>query len=291
MIKKVIQNNLSAARAAEVLTSALRIGCTVLFFYFCSVYLSEKNSGDLLKIGECALLFALTFLPRLFHLQQSAFALCFMLLLLFAGILGSVFDIFAAVPLYDSVIHTLSGVVCTVFVWALLQRRGISLSKKSLFALCLFFCAGISALWEMYEFCVFSALKNPPLAARSLLAEFGLGAAEEAANAAVKENLSLTFGTVQTLVKNAYDTFCDVLCALAGAGLSIGAWILYTKHKNTAASFTLLYSFVILCFREPVRVRIRARVRAVALRRRLPPPTGPLSFLALPTPISCRSKW
>ena len=223
MIQVPVLKKNPLSTAEEVLKLTVRLACAVLFFYFTARLFADRDTRALVKAAECIAIAALTFLPRIFKLTHTYAALSFQALLLFAGVIGSICSVFEAVTWFDALIHFFSGFVCTLFVYDFTKKKHIPLSGGMFVLYSVLFCAGIAALWEIYEFCAFSVGKNIPLAARSFLAEFGMGATKEAAASFIKENVPFTLTTVQGFLKNEYDTFSDVLCALAGSGILAGA--------------------------------------------------------------------
>ena len=222
MIQASVLRRKTLYAAEEGLKLTVRLACAVLFFYFLIKCFTAGDTRALVKAAECIGIAALTFLPRVFKLTGTYASLSFQTLLLFAGVVGSICSVFEYVGWFDSLIHFFSGFVCTLFVYDYTKKKHIPLSG-GMFVLCsILFCAGIAALWEIYEFCAFSIGRNIPLAARSVLAEFGIGNTQEAAASFIKDNIPFTLTTVQGFLKNDYDTFCDVLCALAGSGLLAG---------------------------------------------------------------------
>ena len=222
MIQASVLKRKTLYAAEEGLKLTVRLACAVLFFYFLIRYFTTGDTRALVKAAECIAIASLTFLPRVFKLTRTYAALSFQSFLLLAGVLGSICSVFEYVGWFDSLIHFFSGFVCTLFVYDYTKKKHIPLSG-GMFVLCsILFCAGIAALWEIYEFCAFSVGKNIPLAARSILAEFGIGNTQEAAASFIKENIPFTLTTVQGFLKNEYDTFSDVLCALTGSGILAG---------------------------------------------------------------------
>ena len=222
------------AQAAHQALLFLKTLAAVLFFCFLLLYLHDFEGAQILKALQCAAVFALAFLPRALHLEQSVAALCFAAFLFFAAILGSVFSLFETLRYYDVLIHLLSGVVCVAALRDFLAVKKIALSGGAFVLLALLLTAATAGLWEMYEFVAFHMLKNTAFSLRALLGELGFATAREAASAAIKENVSLYFGTAEGILQNAYDTFCDMLCALAAALLcALGFCANYAVRKKS----------------------------------------------------------
>ena len=222
----MIQLSVLKRNPLHTVEAGLRItvqtGCAVLFVYFAARSVTARDTRSLVKAAECAAIAALTLLPQLLKLTRTYAALSFQAFLLLAGVVGALCGVFETVGWFDTLIHFLSGFVCTLFVYDYLEKKHITVSGKAFVLYCILFCAGISALWEIYEFLAFSAGKNIPLAARGFLAEFGFGTAKETAASFMKENAPFTLSTVQGFLKYEYDTFSDVLCALAGSAVLAG---------------------------------------------------------------------
>ncbi|MBQ6380840.1 MAG: hypothetical protein IJJ41_04460 [Clostridia bacterium] len=220
-----------AARQALLL---LKILAAVLFFCFALLFGRTKDSAMLLKAVQCAAVFALCFLPRALHLGQSASALLFAIFLFIAAILGSVFAFFERFLYYDVAVHLLSGVLCVCALRDFAAVKNTALSGRGFVLAALLVTAALAGLWEMYEFVAFHMLRNTAFSLRAMLGELGFFSAKQAATGAIKENLALSFGTVEGLLQNAYDTFCDMLCALVAGG-SCAVLLCTRKSRNTAA--------------------------------------------------------
>lgn len=229
MVSIQLKQKRHLSTAGEVLKTLLRLCCITAFFYFCAWYFSEHRTHDVWKSAECAALFALSYLPRLVHLQDRLSAVLFYLFLLFAGLVGSVFAVFEKVYAYDSVMHFFCGVVCTVSIWDYFQKTHIHLPAALRFGSMLGFTLAVSAMWEMYEFCVFTIAKNTDVCMPSLLAEFGMPQALQTAQSLIRQSLSQP-ADIQAMVQNRFDTFCDVLCAVCGSTLC--AVLLHKHHKE-----------------------------------------------------------
>ena len=207
-----------ALRAA--LPPVLRFVLAGFFFYFCARYAAHPAAAPLLKLAQCAAAFALSFLPKLLHLEARPSAPLFYGFLFIACVAGSLFELYEKFAFYDVAVHLLSGVQLAVLAADLLQKSGLAVQKKHYIIFALLFTACAAALWEMYEFVAFTALKNTTVAAQSLLAQFGLAPAQQTA-AVLKSNMELSLHNVNALVQNEYDTFCDILCALVTGAVTV----------------------------------------------------------------------
>ena len=195
----------------------LRLCAAGLFFVFLALSFRGGSHQNLLKAAQCAGLFALSFLPRALKMERTTSAAFFSLFLLLAGILGSVLDFYERFAFYDVFIHSLSGAVCVLFVFDAAKKSRFPFLRAHFFAASLVLTLSLAAAWEMYEFVAFSLVPNASFSLRAIAGELGVPAAAQTAKSAVRETLSLSFGTIDSLLKNEYDTFCDVLCALLAA--------------------------------------------------------------------------
>ena len=209
----------------------LRIGLTALFFMFCALYLKTHSADTLKKLIECLVLLAASFLPRLLRLEHARSALVFSLFLFFAGVLGSLFSFYEKFFFYDVLSHLFCGVLTVFIAWDLAPRWRLALGKAQQVGFAMLLTVCIASLWEMYEFTAFSILKDTDFSLHCLLAQFGFPAAQETAVSAVKESVTFNFHTVQSLITGAYDTFCDVACALVSGALT--AFILTKRQART----------------------------------------------------------
>ncbi|MBR0415156.1 MAG: DUF2238 domain-containing protein [Clostridia bacterium] len=203
------------------LPPVLRLVSVVLFFYFCARYWAAPSPALLLKLLQSAAAFALTFLPKLLHLENTRSAPLFYIFLFAACVAGSLGELYEKFTFYDVAVHLLSGVFLAVLAADLVQKSGLPLQKKQYFFFALLLTACAAALWEMYEFVAFTALKNTTLAAQNFLAQLGLAPAQQTA-AALQSHMELSLHNVNALVQNEYDTFCDILCALVTGALTAG---------------------------------------------------------------------
>ena len=223
----------SHTQYAAGITLLLRIFLTVLFVIYSAFYLRVHDSRYALKLAECLALLALGFLPRLLKLEHSRSAAVFALFLFFAGALGSVLDLFETLSFYDVFTHLFCGVVLVFFARDIVPLLHLP-ARKSVFvgfALVLTVCT--ACLWEIYEFVAFSILKNTSFSFSCLAVQFGFSAAKETAASALRGSVDFSYQTVQGLIENAYDTFCDVICALLSG--TVTALLLARKIPAAAA--------------------------------------------------------
>lgn len=193
----------------------LRIICLALAANFLLLRTAAADSA--VKAAQCTALFALSFLPRLVKMQHLPSAAFFYLFLLLAGVGGAVLGLYDRFRFYDVFTHFLSGGVCVLFLKDFLLIHRIHLARKQYTAAALLFTLSLAAGWEMYEFVVFSVLKNTAFSLHTLAGELGIPAAAQTAATFIQQNLSHTRGSIEGFIVNEYDTFCDILCALAGA--------------------------------------------------------------------------
>ena len=203
------------------LPPVLRFVLVLLFFYFCACCAAKPSAALLLKIAQCAGAFALSFLPKLLHLEARPSAPLFYIFLFAACVAGSLGELYEKFTFYDVAVHLLSGVFLAVLAADFVQKSGLLLQKKQYFFFALLLTACAAALWEMYEFVAFTALKNTTLAAQNFLAQLGLAPAQQTA-AALQSHMELSLHNVNALVQNEYDTFCDILCALLTGAVTAG---------------------------------------------------------------------
>ena len=206
-------NIAALARASETMMRATSVA---VLFFLPALFNPAGRQAYWLKIAQCAALFALSFLPRVLGLADSFAAAFFDCFLILAGLGGSVLEGFEKLPFSDNLAHFLSGALCVAIAAQWCKKRGARLSAAAFGAISIGFALAIAAAWEMYEFVVFTILPNRALSISALGAELGFGNAA-AASGTIRSSLSLSFATVEGLLKNQFDSFCDILCALVGA--------------------------------------------------------------------------
>lgn len=112
---------------------AVNVVCHLLtvIFHIPTTFLKVGGS----YLGVLAAAVALSFLPLRFHVLAAVFVA-------FAASVGSGMNMYTHWPVYDLIIHYLSGVVLAAGGWEIFRNRWFGL---------LFSCAG-AGVWEIFEF-------------------------------------------------------------------------------------------------------------------------------------------
>ena len=124
----------------------------------------DYTSSDLtLSLIQCALGAAALHLPKLasklFQIQiPDTLSICFYIFVLCGTVLGEMFSLYYAIPVWDSLLHLGSGIMAgmlgSILVVQLLQSKGyerlLSPASVAIAAVCFALCTGV--IWEIYEF-------------------------------------------------------------------------------------------------------------------------------------------
>ena len=231
MIKRSFQKNVTLPFVSKFSLNALRLTSSVLFFIFLLRFLKEHSSAEALKCAQCIGIFALSFLPKLLKTEGDTSTLIFSSFLFLASVLGSLGELYSRFRFYDVFVHSISGIVCAVVLFDLLKRKNIKLSASGFFILSLVFTLSLASAWEMYEFVAFTALKNTKISLNFLSGELGIPIFKTVSESFVKQNAAISFGQTESVLRNEFDTFCDILCAVFWAVIS-SAFITKSQHFN-----------------------------------------------------------
>lgn len=147
------------------------------------------------------------FIYQVLHLRPvPSLTLFFYIFIFFAYIVGMVFYGFTLIPLFDKLVHLLSGVLFGLLgldVFYLMKDERIIKKEDCLGAFyhCISFAALSAVVWEMYEYFINFALHNDPQ---------------------------------RVLLTGVNDTMQDMIACLIGAGLfSISILIFFKKGKKS----------------------------------------------------------
>lgn len=113
-----------------------------------------KFSRILILITIIPVLLIPSILRKVFKLKiADEIELFYVIFVIFAQLLGSVFMFYQRYPLYDKLLHFSSGILTSTFALVFLKNNkatGISLLSKIAFVI--LFSVAIAGLWEMFEF-------------------------------------------------------------------------------------------------------------------------------------------
>ena len=220
MINTSFQKKTDLGFVSKFSVNALRLTSAVLFsVYLVSLFKSPCVSAAL-KCAQCIGIFVLSFLPKLLKTEGEISALFFSCFLFLASILGSLGELYSRFRLYDVFIHSLSGIVCAVLLLDVLKKRGIRPSASVFLVFSLVLTLALASAWEMYEFVAFTALKNTSVSLSLLSSELGIPVFKAVSESFIKENAAISFGKTEAVLRNEFDTFSDILCAVFWAAIS-----------------------------------------------------------------------
>ena len=135
-----------------IIMSLLCITCIIFAFYY--GFVSDPNSRIIPSICIAVLSLVPLFIELIFRKKfNNVVFLAIEIYLIFAGLIGSVLNVYYLVAWYDIVIHTLMGYIvalCGIFV---ISRIG-NYKKMNAFLVatfCLCFSLAIEVLWELFE--------------------------------------------------------------------------------------------------------------------------------------------
>lgn len=156
-------------RSSRLLEGALAVFCAAMAVY--NAFFSTPYYVFLSVLG-LVIVFVPRFAERLLRLRAdySVHLLAHLYILLVYGI-GMIFNGYDRIPVYDKVMHTITGVVfglCGLIVYYLLkpkEQSGMQVEKGEFWQAALF-AAGIAAMiaigWEIVEYCINLVLHNDP---------------------------------------------------------------------------------------------------------------------------------
>ena len=141
---------------SSIICSIVSILNISIFYILVGSNVLENNSRATLA---CVFILVCAWAPFLveiiFKLKILKLSLIFYHSFLFLSlILGSIWDFYTLIPYYDTVLHTLSGVLIAFIVYTLLKNSKTTknLSLTWLFILIFSICLAGGALWEIFEF-------------------------------------------------------------------------------------------------------------------------------------------
>ncbi len=225
--------------------SNLSIAITIIYLSFClgsAIYFGITDQTAQMRHAVLGLLCAM---PAI-YLFEKAFRfdmmglLTFLVLFLAAGglIIGPSYNFYILVPVFDDVLHTMSGLIFAVIGYAISSRI---LSEKTddpfwinvLFAFC--FSLAIAVLWEMFEW-IGTTVFHLDMQEDKIITEFhSYLLAGTHAYVVDVDNIVKTviyYGEGQVLEINGYldlglfDTLNDMLCCIIGALIFFAIFVL-----------------------------------------------------------------
>ena len=220
MIKGSLQKKLNISFVSLFSLNALRLSACALLIIYLILFFKNPDSDTALKCAQCVGVFALSFLPKILKTQEQISTLFFSSFLFIASVLGSLGELYSKFRLYDVFVHSFSGIVCAVLLFDVLKRKGFKLSGAGFILCSLVFTLSLASAWEMYEFVVFTALKNKPISLNIISGELGIPGLKSVSESFIKENAAISFGKTESVIRNEFDTFCDILCAVFWAAVS-----------------------------------------------------------------------
>lgn len=124
--------------------------CIIILIFISMIYSLLITRNLLLSIG-------LIFLLKIsFHINNYNNSLCFIYLifLLFAYLLGYNYNLYNKISYYDTIIHSLFGIICSIFSLPILEYLKNYNPNNQLFnkIFTIIFTLACAALWEIIEF-------------------------------------------------------------------------------------------------------------------------------------------
>ncbi len=151
-VKNKIKNDKIFRIINLIIMSLLCITCIIFAFYY--GFVSDPNSRIIPSICIAVLSLVPLFIELIFRKKfNNIVFLAIEIYLIFAGLIGSVLNVYYLVAWYDIIIHTLMGylvALCGIFV---ISRIG-NYKKMNAFLVatfCLCFSLAIEVLWELFE--------------------------------------------------------------------------------------------------------------------------------------------
>ncbi len=140
----------------SIICSGLAILSTSIFYILMGANIIENNNRVIFAFVFILICAWLPFIVEIiFKLKITKLSLVFyQVFLILSIILGSTWDLYNIIPFYDSVLHTLSGVLIAFIVYTLFKnsKSTNNLSLVWLFVLIFSTCLAGGALWEVFEF-------------------------------------------------------------------------------------------------------------------------------------------
>ena len=151
-VKNKIKNDKVFRIINLIIMSLLCITCIIFAFYY--GFVSDPNSRIIPSICIAVLSLVPLFIELIFRKKfNNVVFLAIEIYLIFAGLIGSVLNVYYLVAWYDIIIHTLMGylvALCGIFV---ISRIGNYKKMNALLVatFCLCFSLAIEVLWELFE--------------------------------------------------------------------------------------------------------------------------------------------
>lgn len=227
----------------------------LVFTLFSTVYFAVLGHARnaLLPIPYAAL-----FIVGLFVFEYFLSMRCplpFLLILFFVpigGILGTCYNVYTLIPVFDTVLHTLSGFIFAALGYSLMNRILMKSDGKTLLASLLFafaFSLAIAVLWEMFEW-LLTALMNGDMQEDGLVKDifsyFPTGSHNEVFEILDIEKTEIYYsgGQIYTveggyLDLGLFDTLLDMLvCLMGDAVFALLGAISILSRRNMLCSLT-----------------------------------------------------
>lgn len=141
---------------SSIVCSVVAIFSIVLFYILVGAKVINNNNRAILAFVFILVCAWLPFLAEIiFKLKFTKLSLIFYhVFLVLSLILGSTWDLYTIIPFYDSILHTLSGVLIAFIVYTLFKssKSTGNLGLVWVFVLIFSSCLAGGALWEVFEF-------------------------------------------------------------------------------------------------------------------------------------------
>lgn len=136
---------------------AVVFAAATAFFLGSGIYFlcTEQIRNALLSILFIAIPLALLIVEKYLRINFPTVFLIIFFLVPIGCILGSCYDVYSAVPWFDTVLHTISGFIFACLGFGLFAKLTPPNNRKSFLACFIFgfvFSMAIAALWELFEY-------------------------------------------------------------------------------------------------------------------------------------------
>ena len=135
------------------LLAAYVLFCLASCVYFAII---SQTRNAFLSIAYALIALAVPLVEHLFNLRCGNLFIFITLLLPVGGLLGTAYDFYTLIPVFDTLLHTHSGFLFACVGFALMKRILKNENTPTANLACLlfafFFSLGIAVLWEMFEY-------------------------------------------------------------------------------------------------------------------------------------------
>ena len=131
------------------------IGAVVSLLFYTFTHLEDINSYVIIQIVVGAMIpFLLMVITDLLKIKfPTIFNMMIVILVIAAIYLGNAWSFYRLIPIYDKILHTYFGFMCSLIILCvLIYYNGDRLATPLLLFVVFFFTLGLGGIWEVFEY-------------------------------------------------------------------------------------------------------------------------------------------